>query len=171
MPRAIAALLLLLSLHRAAAADAAEEELLVAFEGGYSFLSGEPEDLHGGAGSLSLSYGVTESIWLTGSFGGGREIGGDLRPGLNLFDAFGGVTVALDVFRTIPFLEALVGVVVADLPEETEISPTVRLGAGADYILVPSLSLGAVARWSPVKDEIGGSRVSASLRLVWRHAL
>lgn len=168
MLRAVAVALLVLSLAPAAPARAAEDELLVAFEGGYAFLSGEPEDLHGAGGQLTLSYGVTESIWLTGSLGGAREIDRKMRPGLGLYDAFGGLTVALDVFRTIPFLEALVGVVVADRPDETEVAPTVRLGVGADYILFPGLSLGAVARWSPVREEIGESHVTASLRVVWR---
>jgi hypothetical protein len=151
----------------APSAFAAEDELLLALEPGYSLLAAET-DLHGAGGRLTLSYGITDSVWLTASGGASRQLGRGELEGRTLGEAFAGVTVALDVLRTIPFLEALIGVVGARLPDRTKIDPSVRLGAGFDFLLTPSVSLGAVFRYRPVSDDLGDSHLTVDARLTWR---
>jgi hypothetical protein len=155
------------------AAEAAEDELVLGVEPAYAYLSGPPEGLHGGGGDVTLSYGLTDSIWLSASAGASRQAKHGMRPALTLFEAFGGVTVALDVLRTIPFVEALIGVVLGDPSGDaaSALSPTIRIGVGADYLLTRSVSLGGVVRWRPVTDALGGSEVSAHLRLGLRFEL
>jgi hypothetical protein len=164
MRRSVAALSILLL---SPAAFGAEDELLLGIEPTYGLLAGAT-DRHGAGGHLSLSLGLTDAIWLTLAGGGTRQLSrGDLE-GLTMLEAFGGLTVALDVLRTIPFIEGLIGVVGAKVAGSTKISPTVRLGVGFDFLLTPSVSLGAVFRYRPVSDDFGDAYYTAAVRLVWR---
>lgn len=151
----------------APAARAAEGELVLAFEPGYALLSGEATAQHGGSGAGSAWIGLSDELWL--AFGGGAGyVGADDPIGARRYgEAFGGIVAALDVFRTIPFLEAQIGMVTSS----DVLSPTVRIGLGADYFVSRTLSVGLVARVRPVREDIGGTLLTASLRLAWRIAL
>ena len=151
----------------APSAFAAEDELVLGLEPGYSLLTADT-DLHGAGGRLSLSYGVTDSIWLTAAAGGSRQLGEQELEGRTLLEAFAGVTLALDVLRTIPFIEGLIGVVGARLGDRTKIDPSVRLGVGFDFLVTPSVGLGAVFRYRPVSDDLGDSLLTIDARLTWR---
>jgi hypothetical protein len=148
-------------------AQAAEDELLLAFEPGYALLTA-PTDLHGAGGRLTASYGITDSIWLSASGGADRHLSRGESEGRTLWEAFAGITVALDILRTVPFLEGLIGVVGADLGDRTKIDPSVRLGAGFDFLVTRSFSLGAVFRYRPVSDDLGDSLLTIDARLTWR---
>jgi hypothetical protein len=148
-------------------AHAAEEELVLGLEPGYSLLTADT-DLHGAGGRISLSYGLTDSIWLTIAGGGSRQLSREDIDGRTLYEGFAGVTVALDVLRTIPFIEGLIGVVAGRIGEVTKIDPSVRLGVGFDFLVTPSVGIGAVFRYRPVSDDLGDSLLTVDARLTWR---
>lgn len=165
-PRATALLTLGLALGAGRAARAASDELIVAAEPGYLRLSSTEASQNAVGGTASVWLGLTDALWLAASGGGFQVLDETERRGTFFaWEAFGGLVAALDVFRVVPYLEAMGGVVGG--PEG--VHPTLRLGLGADYLLTPSLSLGAVARYRPLpEDDIAASGLSAQLRLAWR---
>jgi hypothetical protein len=151
----------------ASPATAAEDEVVLAIEPAYALVTADV-DLHGAGGHVTASYGLTDSVWLTASVGGSRQFGRKDIEGRSLLEAFAGITVAIDVFRTIPFVEVLIGAAGARIDGVTNIDPTVRLGGGFDFLLTPDISLGAVFRFRPVSDALGDSYLTADARLAWR---
>ena len=161
---------LLLSLFTSWSALAGEDEAVISLEGGYGYLTeAEPlAPLHGGGGGLTAALGISDALWLGGSVGLSVHPSADDRPGVRLIEGFAGLVAALDVLRTIPFVEVMLGGVFGQQDSGSKLSPTVRLGAGADYLVTPALSLGAVFRWRPVSDELGGQLLTVSIRIGWR---
>ena len=142
-----------------------DDEWILGVEPGWSLVTAPGRDArHGGGADLSLWFGVTETTWLFAS-GGAHVFGGD--ESLLLGEALGGLVAALDVLRTIPFVEAAGGVVLG----RDQVEPVLRLGVGADYLLTSSLALGVVVRYRPLAGLDADRRVSASLRLSWRAEL
>lgn len=160
---ASAALVLSPSLLSEGVAAAGEDELVLALEPAYAVLTRDGST-HGGGAEASVWIGLTEALWLTASGGIlGFDRGQDL-PDL-LYEGAGGIVAALDVLRTIPFVEAAV----AALASEDAIVPSVRVGLGADYLVSPALSIGAVIRYRPLADELrSDSLFTLHLRVSWR---
>jgi len=165
-PRATALLTLGLALGASGGAQAASDELILALEPGYLRLTSTDASQNAVGGSASMWLGLTDDLWLALSGGGFQTLDEtEQRARFFAWEAFGGLVAALDVFQVVPYIEATAGVVGG--PEG--VHPTVRLGLGADYLLTPSLSVGAVARYRPLPEEdIAQSGISAQLRLAWR---
>jgi hypothetical protein len=147
-------------------ARAAEDEVVLALEPSYGILSGDATN-HGVGGHGTAWLGITETFWLSGSGGGYVffESGGNQRL---LYEALGGLVVALDVLRTIPFAEAMIGVV----GSRGALVPTFRAGLGADYLLSKRTSVGVVVRYRPLGDKIASDGLlTAELRLALRFEL
>ncbi|MEQ8274303.1 MAG: hypothetical protein RMA76_44390 [Deltaproteobacteria bacterium] len=157
---ALALLLTLVS----ATANAAEDELVLAVEPGWALLTTDPVEQHGGGGGLSAWLGLNDELWLALSAGASAVPARDPLPSAVLYEAFGGIVAALDVFSTIPFLEAQAGFVAT----KDAVSPTIRFGVGADYFITRTITVGAVVRVRPVDEAIGGTLVSAGARLALR---
>jgi hypothetical protein len=80
-------------------------------------------------------------------------------------EGHGGIAIALDVLRTIPFAEIAIGAVA----NSDALEPSVRLSAGGDYLVTRSLSLGIVARYRPLSEALGGDGLlTVALRIAWR---
>ncbi len=150
-------------------AAAAEEEILLAFEPGYTLLTQRSQgEAQGGGGQASLWYGITDLIW----FGLSAGVHVTRSPGaqgagpeaLILYEAMGGCAAAFDVFRTVPFLEAFYGAVAS----KRGARPAFRFGLGADYFISPLLSVGGVLRLRPVTQDTGKLLFTASFRLAHR---
>jgi hypothetical protein len=148
------------------AARAAADELIVAVEPGYDRLSRATTSQSGVGGTLSAWLGLTDDLWLAASGGGFQTLDeAPEHPKLFRYEAFGGLVAALDVFRVVPYLEGMAGVVGA----RGSVHPTIRLGLGADYLVTPELSLGAVLRYRPLpEDDLAQAAVTAQVRLGWR---
>lgn len=164
MRRHAPAILAVLTVSAPAIAGAAEDELVIAVEPGYAGVTAEDTDQHGFGGAGSVWLGLSDELWLAGSVGAGHARGGEMKDPTTFFEVFGGLTVALDVFRTIPFLEAQIGMVATD----DSLSPTFRVGLGADYFVTRTISLGLVGRIRPTDDAIGGSVLTVAGRLAIR---
>lgn len=147
-------------------ASAAPDELIVAVEPGYERRVQPDGGQDGVGGSLSAWLGLTDSLWLMGSaglFGVVRGDEGDDDP--VRYEVMGGIVGALDVFRIVPFVELGAGVVGV----KSQVLPTVRLGAGLDYLLNPQWAVGAVLRYRPLPEEdLAQAAISAQLRLSFR---
>ncbi len=148
-------------------ASAAEQEILLSVEPAYAVTTGGMSQ-HGLGGQVTFAYGLTDALWMTVSAGGSRQLARGELEGRTLLEAFGGLTAALDVLRVIPFAELLIGVVRGQAGNQAHYDPTLRLGAGFDYLLSPSFSVGAVFRYRPVSDAIGDDDFTVSARLCWR---
>jgi hypothetical protein len=137
----------------------AEGEAVVAVEPGWAIQSAPERTEHTFAAGASLWLGLTDSVWAAASLGFTGP-GGDFRS----VEACGGLVLALDVLRVIPFLEAQAGLLASG--EQT--TALVRLGFGADYFLTERLSVGAVARYRPLPSELGDGLVTVEARLAFR---
>jgi hypothetical protein len=146
-------------------AEAAEEEIVLAFEPGYGLLAGK--DTHGAGVQLSVWAVVSEAFWLAASAGElvFFESGGNRR---GLTELAAGLVAAFDVLRTIPFAELMIGL---DASGGTLV-PTFRAGVGADYLISRKVSIGGVARYRPLNDQISShGLLTIQLRLSWRFEL
>lgn len=147
-------------------ASAGPDELIVAVEPGYGRLSRQVGSQNEVGGTVSAWLGLSESFWLAlsgGAFQGLSDV--EDRDAVLRYEAFGGLVATLDVFRVVPYLEAMLGIV--GVPDEVE--PTVRLGVGADYLLSPEWAVGAVLRYRPLPEEdIASAAITAQLRLGYR---
>lgn len=157
-----------LGLTLAAPAEAAPDELLLAIEPAYERLSQKPESQNGVGGTATAWIGLTDSLWLT--FSGGAvhmlDTSADDET-LTRWEAFGGITAAFDVFRVVPSLELLAGVVGA----KSDVHPTIRIGGAVDYLLTPEWSLGVALRLRPLPEEdIATAATTAQLRIGYRFA-
>lgn len=148
----------------AAPAYAAEDELVLALEPGWALLASDPVEQHGGGSDVSAWLGINDELWLSVSGGAATVGASEARGSAILYEAFGGLVAALDVFQTIPFVEAQLGFVAT----KDALSPTVRFGVGADYFIARTVTIGAVVRVRPVDEAIGGTFVTAGLRLALR---
>ena len=141
-------------------ASAADDEWILALEPAWGLYDAQ-ETHHGVGGQLSGWLGVTDAVWAFAS------VGGLYLPGAEdpVLEAGGGVVLALDVYRTIPFIEVAAGLnVLGD-----RYAPLLRLGVGADYLVTPSVSLGAVVRYRPLFGTLEREGlVSVGVRLGWR---
>jgi len=137
----------------------AEGEAVVAVEPGWAIQSAPERTEHTFAAGASLWLGLTDSVWAAASLGFTGP-GGDFRS----VEACGGLVLALDVLRVIPFLEAQAGLLASG--EQT--TALVRLGFGADYFLTERLSVGAVARYRPLPSGRGDGLVTVEARLAFR---
>ena len=145
----------------ASSALADEGELILAIEPGWALLAHESKNRHGVGAGASAWYGVSETLWLAAGTGAHYTF---LEKGERALygEALGGVALALDVLRTIPFGEAMIGVVA----NENAFAPSVRISLGADYLVTKSLSLGVVFRYRPLQESLGGDGFfTISLRL------
>jgi hypothetical protein len=142
----------------------AEDELVLALEPGWSLTSAD-DAAHGVGGDLSAWLGITEVLWLSASAGGHHLF---TEPSRDLWEAWAGLVAALDVLRTIPFVEAQLGVT----GDGGALAPGVRLGLGADYLVGPTVSAGVVVRWRTLADELGADGLfTAQLRVALRYEL
>lgn len=140
-------------------AIAAEEEWLIAAEPGWSWESGV--DAHRLGGGLTASLGLSPAAW---AFVGGAARA-PISPAAGLgWEAVAGVQLALDVLRTIPFLEVGGGVAGVD----DRVGPLLRVGLGADHLLTPNLGVGAVVRVRALAGVDEARGLSLALRLSWR---
>jgi hypothetical protein len=140
-------------------AIAAEEEWLIAAEPGWSWESGV--DAHRLGGGLTAALGLSPAAW---AFVGGAARA-PISPAVGVgWEAVAGVQLALDVLRTIPFLE--VGGGVAGVGDR--LGPLLRVGIGADHLITPSLGLGAVVRVRALAGVDEARGLSLALRLTWR---
>lgn len=145
-------------------AFAGEDELVLAIEPAYALLSRPEDSKHGGGADASVWFGVSETIWLAASGGAFAGFADTSAIG----EACGGIALAFDVFRIIPYGEAMIGALFSN----GEIAPSLRFAIGADYLISPSLAVGLVARYRPLPDVIGGDAlVTAGLRLALRYEL
>ncbi|MBI2376307.1 MAG: hypothetical protein HYV07_20095 [Deltaproteobacteria bacterium] len=131
------------------------ELILTAEAGAASMDSGE----HVGLGAeAALAYGAVEAVSFF-VFGGGHVVI-DADPILTFG---GGVQLALDVLRTVPFFEATFHA----NARSGELSPGVRIGLGADYFLTPEVSIGLAVRYAPWSDfdELISGRARLSFHL------
>lgn len=140
-------------------ARGAEGEAVVAVEPGWAIQSAPERTDHSFGAGASVWLGLTDSVWAAASVGFTGP-GGDFRS----VEACGGLVLALDVLRIIPFLEAQAGL----LASGEEATALVRLGFGADYFLTERLSLGAVARYRPLPTELGDGLLTVEGRLAFR---
>jgi len=140
-------------------ARAEEDELLFHLEPAWALARTGEDTRHGAGGELSASLGLSSSGWVHFSAGGFHFFDGP-----TVFEALSGVVAALDVLRTIPFIEVLGGLEVVD----GAVSPLVRLGVGADYLITPEISMGAALRFRPLTGSELHRPISAGLRLSWR---
>lgn len=154
-------------LGRAAPALAAEGEAVLSASAGHGLLfEGDRPLVHVPGAEATAWIGLTDSVWLAASSGAawriGRQDGERFARAMGTAEA--GIVVALDVFRTLPFLELMGG---ASLARSVE--PTFRVGLGVDYFVSRTLSVGAVLRFRPLWDDVGRTSLfTASLRLATR---
>ncbi len=144
------------------AALAGEDEWVVALEPEGTLLTphgGSPT--FGAGGQLTAWFGVTEAFWL-GAAGGAWVYPDDAAPDL-VAELVATAVVALDMLRTIPFLEGGLG---ADLIDGS-LSPVLRVGIGADYLVSEDFSVGGVVRYRPVFGS-GEHVVTLGLRFALR---
>ena len=144
-------------------AHADEGEWVLGIEPQLGLFSAAGDDAElqlGAGGQLSFWIGLSDAAWLF--VAGGVEVGLDGGPTVG--EGIAGAVAALDVLRTIPFIELGAG---ADLIGG-ELAPLLRLGVGADYLITPDLSFGAVARYRPLFGREGESWLTFSLRLGFR---
>lgn len=139
---------------------AAEDELVVSLEPGYGMLVSSDVTQHGAGGAISGWLGLTDTLWLAASMGVLTFPERAEASAATLWEAHGGVVAALDVFRWIPYLEGLIGVV----GEGGRLAPTVRLGAGVDYLITREWFVGLVLRTRPFALPIGDVNTTVSLR-------
>lgn len=145
------------------AAHAGVDEWLLTAEPGWALLSGD-EARHGAGGTVSFALGVSPATWLFAA-GGAYVVPGD--DPTTIVEVVGGLVVALDVLRTVPFLEAAGGL---DLLDGTP-APLLRVGVGADYLVSPSFSVGGVVRYRPLFGVESERLLTLDLRLSWRSEL
>ena len=142
---------------------AGTDEVIAAVEPGVELWTGRAEGTWAVTGGASAWVGLTDQLWLAASANGGQVVTGNET--FARYEFFGGVVLALDVFRVVPYLEVLGGVVGA----QKQLFPTVRLGFGLDYLIDPEWAVGVVARVRPLPErDIATSVVGASLRLSYR---
>lgn len=144
-------------------AQADDGEWVLGIEPQVGLFHGAAEDAAvqpGIGGQLSFWIGLSDAAWLF--VAGGAEV--SLDGGPTIGEGIAGAVAALDVLRTIPFIELGAGADVIG----GELAPLLRLGVGADYLLTPDLSLGAVARYRPLFGREGESWLTFSLRLGFR---
>ena len=160
VPRVLPALVLAACLGQPWAAAADDDEWVIAAEPDYALHTAPGTDAsHGTGGNLSAWFGVSEAAWLTVSAGAWTYLGEVAPP--TVFEAVGGLVVALDVLRVIPFLEAAAGANIIDgVP-----TPVLRVGVGADYLVSEALSIGGVVRYRPLFDTGGDQMVTIGLRV------
>lgn len=140
---------------------AGEDELILAIEPGYALLSVPEATEHGGFGSIAAWLGVTDTIFLAATGG----VAAGFSDGPTIGEALGGVVLALDVLRVVPYGEAMIGAIIT--PDS--LGASYRLGLGADYLLSKTFSLGLVARYRGLSDNLGGDGLfTAQLRLALR---
>ncbi len=108
-------------------------------------------------GELSVGYGLLEGITLFAYGGVFPVISSEL-----MLTSGGGLTVAIDVLRTVPFVEVAGGVALRG----GRTSGTFRAGLGADYFVTPELCVGLILRYHPISSE--GELLSGHARLSYR---
>jgi hypothetical protein len=147
MDKTLLAVILLFGAGSPRSAIAGEDEVVLALEPSYGLLSGDKAE-HGAGGHASAWVGISETLWLAGS-GGALAFFEDGHERL-VYEALGGIVAALDVLRTIPFAEALIGVVAT----KDALVPTFRAGVGADYLFSKQASIGVAIRYRPLTEAI-----------------
>lgn len=126
-------------------------------------IDGEDTAAVGGGGALAGWIGLTPAAWLFASAGVAAHSDGAPVIG----EAVGGVVLALDVLRAIPFLDLGIGGTLVD----AEPVPVLRVGLGLDYLVTPRAFVGLVARYRPSFGRGGEDWWTISLRLGWRDEL
>jgi hypothetical protein len=143
---------------------AGEDELVLAVEPAYAVLVRPEGSKHGTGADASLWFGVSETIWLAASAGAF----GAFSDAPVISEACGGIAIAFDVFRIIPFGEAMIGA----LFTRDTIAPSLRFAIGADYLISRTLAVGLIGRYRPLPDALGGDAlVTAGLRITLRYEL
>lgn len=140
-------------------AHADPDEWLLGLETSGALYSGGAEPSLGGGAELQLSRGLTDMLWLGVAGGGTLVLDGPARG-----YALGQVTLLLDVFRTLPFVDLGLGVDVYG----GRSSVLLRVGVGADYLLGRQLGLGVVFRYQPALTDPVEHLFVLGLRLSWR---
>ncbi len=161
MRRSSLALTAALLLSAPAPALADEGEWVLALEPDFGAFTGAIDGGRGTAigfgGQAAFWLGLTTATWLFVDGGAHQALSGGPLIG----ETAGGVVVALDVLRTIPFAEIGLG---ADIRGE-RVEPVLRLGLGADFLVNKSFSIGLVGRYRPVFGSDGESWYTLSLRI------
>jgi hypothetical protein len=158
-------------------AAAAEDEWLVAADGGYTAARADGLWRHGGALGVQAQYGFTDA-WSGGArlALGLHPVTGDAeRPSgrLRATTLAAGVTYTVDVLRVVPF--AGMGIALQNLAGAVRDARTDlggEVSAGADYLLDRRWSLGLLLRYQilplPIaggRDVFGGTPAAFSLAL------
>ncbi len=126
-------------------------------------VAGEQVTAPGGGGALAAWLGVTSAAWLFAS--AGAYVHSDDAPVVG--EALGGLALALDVLRAIPFAEVGIGGTLV----EGEPVPVLRVGLGLDYLVTSSFVVGAAARYRPAFGRGDEDWWTLSLRFGWRDEL
>jgi hypothetical protein len=158
LPFALAAI----SIPCPALADEGEWVLALEPEVGVFDPSGGGDNELGAGGQATFWIGLSPASWLFASTG--AEV--SLTEGPEIGEAVVGAVAALDVLRTIPFLEAGGGLSLV----RGEVMPLLRLGLGADYLVSPTFSVGAVVRYRPFFGD-GDQWLTFHLRIALRGEL
>lgn len=166
--RASSAWVALLSLMLpATAARADEREWLLVLEptlAVYQTTAGGQDTTAVGAGGSAVAwFGLTSAAWLFASVGAAAHV--DEAPVVG--EAVGGLALALDVLRAVPFVDVGLGGSLVD----GEAVPVLRLGVGLDYLVTSHVLVGAVARYRPAFGRGDEDWWTVSLRLGWRDEL
>ncbi len=143
---------------------ALEDEVIFGLEPQYALFTVPEGSRHGGAGDVSAWFGINDFIWLAASGGisfypSALELDRSIQ-----WQAHGGVVASLDVLRTIPFVEAMIGIV----GEGSQLDPSLRVGVGADYLINPSWSIGGLVRFRPLTGALGRNILNVGLRVTYR---
>ena len=148
----------------ASKALAGEDEMTLYLQPSAGLWLAEAVDARWG-GRLGANIGLSPSLSLAIEAGGNT---GSLAPAAN-FDLQGGLVMALDLFRTVPFLEVLTGVEYG----VGRFTPLLTFGLGAEYLITPSWSIGLLGRIPLLQGapSTPALRPQLGLRLGWRHDL
>ncbi|MBK8013637.1 MAG: hypothetical protein IPK13_20075 [Deltaproteobacteria bacterium] len=148
-------------------ARAADGEWVLGASAGHSVLiRGDSRLVHAPTAETAAWLGLTDALWLAASSSAAWRLGslGDDRAARTMGTLEAGIVVALDVFRTMPFLELMGGASLG-----TSVEPTFRVGLGAEYFVSRTISLGGVLRFRPIWEDNGrASMLTGSIRVSTR---
>lgn len=166
MRLAAAAFVLALGLGQA---DAAADEGETALSGSLSFATFAVPDHDAVGGALGIDYerGLTRSLWLRASAGGGLYSEDDSLAGS--VHGTVGVTYAFDVLKYVPYANLGIGgiYVGGGSLEESHLEPLVEIGGGLDILVSRNVSWGLVARFESFLDRTAFFTAGARLTYRW----
>jgi hypothetical protein len=136
----------------ASTAAAEEGEIQLTASPAYGLTYTDRQAASGGGGTLSLSYGLSDTVALLATAGASAHPFRSPEPPtmtgiLTSFFASAGAAYVLDVVRIVPFFEATVGLLGAARPGATSFHLGLSVGFGGDYLISRRVSVGIHARY------------------------